>query len=743
MIKTTQTIRLALLACFTFLSIFSLSAQNIQGRVLDVKKQPIEGATILFHRTEQHQHTNIFGEFEIENAVEGDTLVISSIGFKGKTVIVKDLFQELIVTLEEEVFELGEVVVTNDIDALNIITDIDMRTTPVKSSQEVLRKIPGLIIGQHAGGGKAEQIFLRGFDIDHGTDINITVDGLPVNMVSHAHGQGYADLHFVIPETIDNIDFGKGPYYADQGNFTTAGYAAFNTKDRLQNSLIKTEYGSFNSIRTLGMFNILNTERQSAYFASDLQLTDGPFISSQNFRRLNLMGRYTNRLANNDVLSLTVSRFTSEWDASGQIPVRLVENGTIDRFGAVDDTEGGITSRTNVKVDYTKKIDRETYLKSSVYFSQYDFELFSNFTFFLEDPVNGDQIRQQESRQIFGGSSEWSKAVHHDLLIKAGVGFRNDKVNDVGLSRTLNRRTTLETIQFGDIDETNLFTYADAEIELGKWLINPALRLDYFDFKYHDKTATLYTTQSETKGIVSPKINILYNQTESIQYYLKSGVGFHSNDTRVVVAQAGNSILPAAYGTDLGMIWKPSDRLLLNVALWSLFLDQEFVYVGDAGIVEPSGRTTRAGVDLSLRYQASPNIFFYGDVNYTTPRSRDEPEDANRIPLAPEFTATGGVDIVDLNNFSGGINMRYIADRPANEDNSIVAEGYFITDMNLNYSIGDIVLGITIENLFDSEWKETQFATESRLFNEAQPVEEIHFTPGTPFAIRGGITFKF
>ena len=730
--------------CFLLcLSSFTVQAQNVRGKVLNVKKQPVAGATILFHRTEQHTHSNIFGEFEVEGAINGDTLVISSIGYKGRTIIVENTLKELIITLEEEIFELGEVVVTNEIDALNIFTDIDMRTTPVKSSQEVLQRVPGLIIGQHAGGGKAEQIFLRGFDIDHGTDINITVDGLPVNMVSHAHGQGYADLHFVIPETIDKVDFGKGPYYANQGNFTTAGYAAFKTKDRIDQSLVKTEYGSFNAIRTLGMFNLLNTERQSAYVAADMQLTDGPFISSQNFRRINLMARYTSRLANDDIIGLTVSRFTSEWDASGQIPVRLVNAGLLDQFGAVDDTEGGNTSRTNVKFDYTKRIDRETFVKSAIYYSAYDFELFSNFTFFLEDPINGDQIRQTESREIIGARTELNKSFHHDFLFKAGLGFRNDKVSDVGLSRTLNRRTTLEDIQLGDIDETNVYGYVSAEIEKGKWLINPALRYDYFDFKYNDQLATLYTTQQEGAGILSPKLNILYNKSESIQYYLKTGVGFHSNDTRVVVAQQGNAILPAAYGTDLGVIWKPSRKLLINAALWTLFLDQEFVYVGDAGIVEPSGRTTRSGVDFSLRYQASPKVFFYGDVNYARPRSRDEPKEANRIPLAPQFTTTGGIDVVDLDNFSGGIKFRYIEDRPANEDNSIVAEGYFITDMNLNYELGNVVFGIVIENLFDSDWKETQFATESRLRNEGASVEEIHFTPGTPFAIRGGITFKF
>lgn len=739
----TLKMRFYLVFCLTFILPVSAFGQTLSGRVVDTNKQPIPGVTVLFHRTEQHTHSNVFGEFEVENVIKGDTLVFSSIGFKGKTILIADPLRELVVTLEEEVFELGEVVVTNDIDALNIFTDIDMRTTPVKSAQEVLQRIPGLIIGQHAGGGKAEQIFLRGFDIDHGTDINITVDGLPVNMVSHAHGQGYADLHFLIPETIDKVDFGKGPYYAEQGNFTTAGYAAFKTKDRLDHNIIQTQYGSFNTFRTLGMFNLLNTERQSAYIASDLQMTDGPVESSQNFRRINLFGKYTNRFANDDILSLTFSRFTSEWDASGQIPERAVANGLITRFGAIDDTEGGNTSRTNLKIDYTKKIDKTAYVKNSIYFSQYDFELYSNFTFFLEDPVNGDQIRQKENRQIIGANSEWNKFIHHDFSLKAGVGFRNDRVTDVELSRTLNRRTTLENIQLGDIDETNISGFLSAEFEKGKWLFNPSLRADFFNFKYNDATQVLHETQAVSKGILSPKLNVLYNQSDDLQLYFKTGVGFHSNDTRVVVAQNGTSILPAAYGTDIGAIWKPNSRLLINAAVWSLLSDQEFVYVGDAGIVEPSGRSTRAGVDLSLRYQASGNLFFYSDVNYARPRARDESDDTNRIPLAPEFTVTGGIDLIGYKNFSGGLKFKYIADRPANEDNSIVADGYFVTDFNVNYTLGNIVFGVAIENLFDTEWNETQFATESRLAGEAQSVEEIHFTPGTPFAIKGGITFKF
>jgi hypothetical protein len=607
--------------------------------------------------------------------------------------------------------------------------------------------VPGLIIGQHAGGGKAEQLFLRGFDIDHGTDVSISVDGMPVNMVSHAHGQGYSDLHFLIPETVNKIDFGKGPYYAKQGDFNTAGYVDFSTKDYLKDSQVTFSVGQFNSLRTLGMFDLLGkTKNQNAYMAVEYLSNDGPFESPQNFNRLNLFGKYVIFSPENDKLSLTASHFTSRWDASGQIPQREVDNGNISRFGAIDDTEGGNTQRTNFNVEYSKYISNNTTLKTNAFYSHYEFELYSNFTFFLEDPINGDQIKQVEDRDIFGLNSNLTYTTNlgnTTVILNSGLGFRHDITEGSELSKTLNRKTTLQNIQLGDINQTNINAYVNAEFEFGKLTVSPSLRLDYFKFLYDDKLQTNYTLLSETKSTVSPKLNFFYNVKDNLQLYLKSGVGFHSNDTRVVVSNQGKDILPKAYGLDFGKIWKPTSKLVLNSALWYLFLEQEFVYVGDAGIVEPSGKTERYGLDLGLRYQFNDWLYFDSDATFTKARSIDEIDGQDFIPLAPDFTLAGGLSVNNLGDFSGGLRYRYIDDRPANEDNSIVAEGYFVTDINLNYSIGNVTLGMVIENLFDVDWNETQFATESRLQNEVQSVEEIHFTPGTPFYIRGSISYKF
>nr|WP_315233880.1 TonB-dependent receptor [uncultured Flavobacterium sp.] len=729
------------------ITLFGLSSygQIQKGKVLDSDGNPVENAYLVNTNSESHAHTNEFGLFSLDKTVLGDVIKITALGYKKSNFTI--VSSDDIIILEDDIFRLNEIIIQPKLSAMNVISKIDLQTTPVNSSQEILRKVPGLFIGQHAGGGKAEQIFLRGFDIDHGTDIAISVDGMPVNMVSHAHGQGYADLHFVIPETVEKIDFGKGTYYASKGDFATAGYVAFQTKDKIEKSSIGIEIGQFNTMRTVGLFNLLgNQKTQSAYIATEYILTDGPFDSPQNFNRVNLLGKYSAILSDNSKFSILASRFSSKWDASGQIPQRLIDNGTISRFGSVDDTEGGNTSRTNFSASLSKPIDENTFLKANAFYSNYQFELYSNFTFFLEDPINGDQIKQKENRDIYGMNAELNKKTKLndvDVLLQFGGGFRADATKDTELSHTLNRRTVLENIKLGDIDESNLFSYLNSEFNFGKLMINPAIRLDYFKFNYQDKLTTDYKTQSESKVKFSPKLNFIYSQNNNLQFFIKSGMGFHSNDARVVVQNSGKQILPTAIGTDIGTIWKPFPKLIVNSALWYLFLEQEFVYVGDAGIIEPSGKSKRMGAELGLRYQLNDWLYFDADANYTYARSIDEPKGQDYIPLAPDFTTTGGLSFQKVNGFSGGIRYRYLKNRPANEDNSIVAKGYFISDLNVNYQYKNINFGIAVENIFDTEWNETQFATESRLQNEPESVEEIHFTPGTPFFMKGKITYTF
>lgn len=723
-----------------------VAAQDYQIRVTDEKNRLLEGAYVTSKLTGKHWHSDPSGEFTVQSIVIPDTLVVSHIGYS-QTVVPVDatISGKIQVRLTEKKFDLSEVTIKGNIKSLNVVSEVDLNVSPVNSAQEMLRNVPGLIIGQHAGGGKAEQIFLRGFDCDHGTDIAITVDGLPVNMVSHAHGQGYADLHFLIPEIIEKVDFGKGPYYANKGNFATSGYAEFETIGKLPQNSLGMEYGMFGVKRTTTLIEVLDKEQQDAYFAAEYLMSDGAFDSPQNMNRMNLFGKYNLKTTSNDRLTLSASVLRSKWNASGQIPQRAVDDGTISRFGALDDTEGGNTGRSNLNLSYYKYISNNMTFRNRSYFSAYDFDLFSNFTFFLNDSVNGDQIRQKENRKIVGTENELVRHYHSEKVevdVRGGVGFRMDDISNIELSHAVERRF-LAYYMLGDITETNGFAFLKSDIDFGKLLIHPAVRWDYFRFGYTDHLDSVFSQKTLDKATISPKLNFMYTFSSNTQVYLKSGMGFHSNDSRIVLAEEAGNPLPVAYGSDLGCIVKPYKRLMLNAAVWYLYLEDELVYVGDEGVVEPSGETQRLGADLGIRWQLSDKIFLNNDVTYSYARALTEEAGNNYIPLAPVLTNTGGLFVSDIHGFSGGIKYRYISDRPANEDNSIVAKGYFITDASVSYSFKRVKVGLIAENLFNSDWNETQFATETRMFNEAESVEEIHFIPGTPFFIKTTLNFYF
>ncbi len=738
-----------------FFNLISISAHNtILGRVTDASTgEVITGATVFINSLQKGTTTDEVGSFKIIELSDTQyDLTISFVGFITQNVRASAGIS-IDIQLEPAVLNLAEIVVNNKADmskAMTILTKIDLQLRPTKSSQDVLRLIPGLFTAQHAGGGKAEQIYLRGFDIDHGTDIRVTVDGMPVNMVSHAHGQGYADLHFLIPELIDNVDFNKGPYYSQQGDFTTAGYANFNTKNALKGSSVKLEAGSFDTYRTVGLFDLLNDNpnmQQNAYFASDLTFTNGPFESPQNFNRINLMGKYSGLISDNQILTISLSTFTSRWEASGQIPDRAVQAGLIGRFGAIDDQEGGNTNRTNANIQLVKILNNGDLLRNQFYYIKNNFKLYSNFTFFLNDPVNGDEIRQVESRDIFGYNASYSSEKNlgsMSLRSEGGLNIRYDKMKGTELAHTAKRNKLINYLSLGDIDELNAAVYIDEILKVSDYItINAGLRFDQFGFGYVNLLDSVFEHKVVYKNTLSPKLNFYYNASPIFQVYLKSGIGFHSNDARVVVPQNGTKILPKAYGVDIGTFIKPYPKLLLNVAVWLLDLEQEFVYVGDEAVVEPSGKTRRYGLDFSARFQAADWLFLDLDLNYTKPRSREAIEGENFIPLAPTFTSIGGVTTKFGKGFNASLRYRLISDRPANETNSVTALGYTILDGGITYSAKKYEFGISLENILNVAWNEAQFDTESRLFDELTSVSELHYTPGTPFFAKASATFFF
>ena len=733
---------------------------NLSGKVYDqATNLPLSGVTVQLVGLGKATLTNELGQYRFDGLVAAPYKIdLSHVGFKAQLidVLVQDDQTTFVSTmLSATSVDLSEVIVSSlRAHDQQLISSLDIKLRPIINSQEILRLVPGLFIGQHAGGGKAEQIFLRGFDLDHGTDIRLTVDGMPVNMVSHAHGQGYADLHFVIPELVEGADFKKGPYHADKGNFTTAGWVDFRTRTALDRSFVKLEAGQYGTYRAVAGLDLLGekgkAKNQSAYLASEYSFTNSYFDNPQHFNRLNVVGKYHGHLAPNTNLTLTGSTFWSKWNHSGQIPERAVASGLTGFYGSIDPTEGGETSRTNVNAQLVTVTPRNHVIKNQFFYSNYNFELYSNFTFFKNDTSNGDQIRQKERRNLFGYNGSYSvetRVGRSHWTTTVGAQYRQDVTHHTELSHTKDRIITLDQMNFGNINELNASVYADELVEVSdRFTINAGVRVDYFRSQYEDLLAQPVTKKYATDAIVSPKLNVYYTLNPRVQLYLNSGKGFHSNDARVVVPQGGLTVLPPAYGSDLGLIVKPFSRLLINAAAWYLWLAQEFVFVGDENVVEPSGRSRRYGVDVSARYQITSrtngaNLYADIDLNTATPRSIDAETGQNYLPLAPLFTSTGGLSLKSNDGFSGSIRYRYIADRPATEDYSLVATGYFVNDLQANYSRRNYALGLSVQNLFNVRWKETQFATESRLRGEASPITDIAFTPGTPFFARLSLTY--
>ncbi len=719
-----------------------LSQQIVRGNIFDkTSGEPLQFAVISQGGKGTAVTSDKDGHFQLTVPVSADSLYISIIGYQPLTLAVPENKKPIVVQMKRGPVDLESVTITPQSNSATFqtLSAIDLHIRPINSAQDLMRLVPGLFLGQHHGGGIAEHIFLRGFDADHGTDVNVSVDDMPLNLVSQIHGQGYSDLHFLIPELVNSYEFGKGPYYAEHGDFTTAGFVEFHTADILDKSTVKIEAGQFNSGRAFAMINLLSEKAkqkgESAYISGEAAYTDGPFNWPQHFSRLNLFGKYNVSLDSKNKLTVTLSTFSSHWRSSGEIPSRAVDEGLIGRFGYIDSLQGGYTGRTNIIAKLTSSISNNWYMQNQAYYSWYHFNHRYNDTFFAEDSVNGDRLRQAESRNLYGYNG---KIINHayfknniDLTSSFGLGLQVNKINNSELSHINDKFEVLDYLELGNINENTLNGYVDENLRIGRWLFNTGLRMDGLYFNYEDKLNP--SMPSRSKYILSPKLNVEYTANSFLQIYMKTGKGFHSNDARVVVANRGQEILPAAYGIDLGLNWKPSAHLFMNAAAWYLYLQQEFVYDGDEGTLDPGDKTRREGIDFSARYQFNNWLYAFIDINYAYARDIQAPKGNNYIPLAVPLSSAGGLNYKFTNGINGGLSYRYMKDRPANADNSLIAKGYFVTDLTAFYTKKKFEFGIEIQNLFNVKWREEQFEVVSRLKNETSPVDDINYTSGTPF----------
>lgn len=774
-------------------TVFSQNLGILFGTITDDSSgERLPGVTLLLEETMWVTTTDIEGRFNIPNIEPGIYFLQANIigykTYKLKVKISRGQETQLDFHLHPSPIHLSEVLVQSERSysaaSSRSVRTFDLEIRPSSTAQQMLQMAPGLIVAQHAGGGKAEQIFLRGFDADHGTDVAIDVDGLPVNMVSHGHGQGYADLHFMIPEVIERVDVFKGPYFAQYGNLATAGAVSFQTRDHLDNNEIRFTGGSFGTANYTMLYQLpMAEDGETVYFAGNFYRRNGPFDSPQNLQRFNVFSKVHTHLSERSTLTLDLGAFNSGWDASGQLPVRAIKSGQIGRWGAIDDLEGGTTGRHNLNLTFRSKGMNNSDFITQAYFSRYDFKLFSNFTFFLADPINGDMIEQVDDRQLFGFKSEYS--FYHNLgsfLVRAtlGGGMRGDDTN-VGLWKNSARERDQSLVD-SRILERNFSLWGREEVFLNsQWKLMLGLRADYFTFQVDDRLVGFSAHLPHASGyahdrILSPKAALVYSPGRSIDFFFNAGKGFHSNDARNAVidqrvdelqrsfnaqgrgpdellvaldernfdsGHIGTGTLPSALGAEFGLRLRSSSKLNFGAAAWWLDLDSEYVYIGDEGTTEEIGRSRRIGLDLEARLEILKWLWADADLNFSHGIIRDAPKDANEISLAPRLTSTGGLTARHQTGLEGALRYVHIGDRSANENGSVTAEGYTLFNVNASYLLGRFKIQAIIENIFDVKWNEAQFDTESRLREEDEAVSELHFTPGNPMGIRIGLGYFF
>ena len=442
--------------CFLLLSISAYSQHIITGKVKDASNgEPLQYAVVsLESGREISVNTDKEGYFQLSVPPSADSLIVSIIGYRSQLVAISAVKNPMNIELQRGPVDLKAVTITAESNnaSFHSLSAIDLHIRPINSAQDLMRLVPGLFLGQHHGGGIAEHIFLRGFDADHGTDVNVSVDDMPLNLVSQIHGQGFSDLHFLIPELVTGYEFGKGPYYAERGDFTTAGYVGFHSADVLDRSTIKLEGGQFQSGRIMTSIDLLSAKAkergESAYIAGEAAYTNGPFDWPQHFSRINLFGKYNVNLSPGERLKVTLSTFGSQWRSSGEIPQRAVDEGLIGRFGYLDSLQGGDTHRSNIIARLSSALSNNWFMQNQIYYSWYNFSHRYNDTFFADDSVNGDRLRQAESRTLFGYNGKITKHSYFkynlDLSSSFGLGFQMNNIKNSELSHIDDQFRVLE-----------------------------------------------------------------------------------------------------------------------------------------------------------------------------------------------------------------------------------------------------------------------------------------------------------
>lgn len=641
---------------------------------------------------------------------------------------------------------------TSDAASQGVVTRSGIEKRPLLRPGEVLESVPGMIVTQHSGDGKANQFFLRGYNLDHGTDFATWVAGIPVNMPTHAHGQGYIDLNFVIPELISRIAYNKGPYFAEDGDFGSAGSARIVYADRLPSGIAQLSAGSFGYRRGV----LAGSPAFGPGFLTyglEYQQNDGSWDNPNRFAKYNGVLRYAQGTSASG-FNVTAMAYDADWNSTDQIPQRAVDAGLIGRFGAIDPTDGGEASRYSLSGEW-RSSGQDTTRALTLYAVKSRMKLFSNFTFFLDDPVNGDQFEQSERRLTLGGhlSQTWSgKLGARPMVNTLGLQVRRDRMDPVGLYSTVSRER-LATTREDKVTVVSGAPYFTNMVEWTSWLRSVAgVRADFYRFEVDSNIPENSGQRSDS--LASPKLSLVFGPWAKTEWFLNWGRGFHSNDARgstiTVDPKSGEpaeSVRPLVRteGYEAGVRTQIVPRVTSSLSLWELKQDSELLFVGDAGTTEASRPSKRTGIEWLVQWLPAPGLALDVTAALTRARFTDADAAGDRIPGAPESVLSAGFTFENLSGWFGSVRWRYFGPRPLIEDNSVRSQSTSLVNARLGYAMTKRIRAqVDVFNLFDRKANDIDYFYASRLQGEpVEGVNDVHFHPVERRAVRATVSVSY
>jgi hypothetical protein len=629
-----------------------------------------------------------------------------------------------------------------------VVGNAEIETRPRLRTGEILEVVPGVIVTQHSGSGKSNQMFLRGFNLDHGTDFATFIDGMPVNMPTHGHGQGYTDLNFLIPELVERIEYRKCAYYAEVTDFSSAGAAYLSTYRRLDEGLVRVGVGGDGYLTTL-VADSFGLGSGNLTFGVQANRYDGPWADiEENATRNHLLVRYAGEGFAGGAWNVALMGYDATWNAADQVPLRAVESGLISRYGSIDTTLGGETSRYSLSGDWTADVGPGR-VRLNAYAIDYDLNLFSNFTYFLDDPVDGDQFEQLDERRITGGELAYSFGEGRSSHT-FGTSLRYDDIGDVGLFRTRDLER-VATVRRDSVEELALGVYYANETRWNdRFRSVLGLRADHYDF---DVTSDLPENSGTDDSLLSPKISLIYAVGDAAEVYMSAGRGFHSNDARgttitidPVTGEPADQVDPlvASNTGEIGVRAFVADRLNVSAALWRIDLDSELLYIGDAGSTEASRPSTRYGIEVPLYYRPTDRVTLDFEVAFTESHFTEPDPAGNEIPGSIDRVLAAGVTFEQPSGFYGSARLRYFGPRPLIEDGSIESDSSVTINAGIGWRSAAFDVRVDVLNFLDSEDDDITYFYASRLAGETtEGVEDLHLHPMEPRTVRAYVSWRF